>query len=127
MTETVKDVFDTLLEAHRKIVQQAYGDGDYVFGTSQLDNYIDGWKDRFAKSVTVEKGSRSTTLTEKQKKCPYCHPDGGNGSGSLLPHTEKGSIAAVDPSGARLVVNIRGEQTAISITNCPMCGWKLEG
>ncbi|MFT9040750.1 hypothetical protein [Schleiferilactobacillus harbinensis] len=131
MSETVKDVFDTLLEAHRKIVQQAYGDGDYVFGTSQLDNYIDGWKDRFAKSVTVEKGSKSTPLTEKQKKCPYCHISEEADSPSWIKGTGERIDGArfyisVGHPGHAIILDDEHEWLGISIHFCPMCGRRLE-
>ena len=123
MTESVQDVFDTLLEAHRKIVQQEYGDGDYMFGTSQLDNYIDGWKDRFAKSVTVEKVSKSKPLTEKQKNCPYCH-EGKDwiADNDVIMHygTDSNGLPILD-------INDHGHWITTDAICCQWCGRKLDG
>ncbi|WP_057820001.1 hypothetical protein [Schleiferilactobacillus perolens] len=126
MTESVQDVFDELWNRYElvcSVLELEIGQG-CPRGPRGLSVYDMTIRQRFAKAVSQEKGSKSTPLTEKQKKCPYCHE----------PFDEIVKNRSWD--GASIHLNAQDElvsdassngiRNSASVNFCPMCGRRLE-
>lgn len=133
MAETAQDVFDELWKRYELVcsdLELEIGQG-CPRGLRGLSGYDMTIRQRFAKAVSQEKGSKSTPLTEKQKKCPYCHISEEADSPSWIKGTGERIDGArfyisVGHPGHAIILDDEHEWLGISIRYCPMCGRRLE-
>lgn len=125
MAENAQDVFDELWNRYELAcsnLELEIGQ-DCLRGPRGLSGYDMTIRTRFAKAVSQEKRSKSTPLTEKQKKCPYCHEDKDwIADNDVIMHygTDSNGLPILD-------INDHGHWITTDAIYCQWCGRKLDG
>lgn len=137
MAETVQDVFDELLGQYKAGLMLTVPHSPRASEEAELiPAVLSYYRQHFEAARDAEKGSKSTPLTDQQKKCPYCHEDicagadpwvGRVGKDMLADDGQSQVYVSIEHPGHLMVVDYEGTTDSAPINYCPMCGRKLGG